>query len=223
MKISPSYALGLLALILTGGCHSRQGPSVLFRPATAGERPVTAQQVSSGHPASLGSLASVRDRETVKVYGINRYVDPADGRVMHERHAVYRLEQPAGWVLRQPDHAGEVLLGPVLGLKRAEYRPEPIPGETAQALAQQRRALEEAAAGVGGLQDSQRQLADSLLKLGRESADAQQKLTAIVTVLNERVKRLENDPQGKSENGPGTAEGSSTPPAGAGGMNRNPE
>lgn len=143
-------------------------------------------------PAPLGSLSSVRQPEEVKVYGVNRYVDPADSRVLHERHAIYRIERPSGWIARQPDHHGEILLGPVLGLRRAEYRPEPIPGETAQALVQQRRTLEETTAGIQNLQEDQRRLSASVERLAAQSAEAQQKLTTIVSVLNGRLKRLEN-------------------------------
>jgi hypothetical protein len=127
----------------------------------------------------------------VKVYGVNRYVDPTDSRVLHERHAIYRIERPSGWVARQPDHEGEILMGPVLGLRRAEYRPEPIPGETAQALVQQRRTLEETTAGIQSLREDQRRLSASVERLATQSAEAQQKLTTIVSVLNGRLKRLE--------------------------------
>ena len=162
-------------------------------------------------PAPLGSLSSVRRPEQVKVYGVNRYVDPADSRVLHERHALYRIERPAGWVARQPDHEGEILLGPVLGLRRAEYRPEPIPGETAQALVQQRRTLEETTAGIRNLQEDQRRLSASVERLAAQSAEAQQKLTTIVSVLNGRLKRLESGEEAGRPEAPAEDAGSSLP------------
>src|SRR5438874_9828091 len=78
-------------------------------PAEEGRR---AGQTQAVRPAPSGCLASVRRPEEVKVYGVNRYIDPADSRLLHERHALYRVEQPSGWVTRQPDHQGELLLGP---------------------------------------------------------------------------------------------------------------
>jgi hypothetical protein len=161
--------------------------------------------------APFGSLSSVRRTEEVKVYGVNRYVDPADSRVLHERHALYRIERPAGWVVRQPDHQGEILLGPVLGLRRAEYRPEPIPGETAQTLVQQRRTLEETTAGIQNLQENQRRLSASVERLATQSADAQQKLTTIVSVLNGRLKRLEGGEEPSRPEAPAEDTGSSLP------------
>jgi hypothetical protein len=167
-------------------------------------------------------LSSVRRPEEVKVYGVNRYVDPADSRVLHERHAIYRIEQPSGWVARQPDHEGEILLGPVLGLRRAEYRPEPIPGETAQALVQQRRTLQETTTGIQTLQEDQRRLSASVERLAAQSAEAQQKLTTIVSVLNGRLKRLEGGEEPGRPEAP--AEDAAPPmPANAGHAVRGPE
>jgi hypothetical protein len=162
-------------------------------------------------PAPVGSLSSVRRPEEVKVYGVNRYVDPADSRVLHERHALYRIERPSGWVARQPDHKDEILLGPVLGLRRAEYRPEPIPGETAQALVQQRHTLEETTAGIQNLQEDQRRLSASVERLATQSAEAQQKLTTIVSVLNGRLKRLEGSEESSRPEASAEDAGSSLP------------
>ncbi|MBV9999174.1 MAG: hypothetical protein JO015_08680 [Verrucomicrobia bacterium] len=184
----------VLLALTWAGCRSEPEAALVAGRYVTGPPP---EFVSGTHPlptrpAPFGSLSSVRQPEEVKVYGVNRYVDPADSRVLHERHAIYRIERPSGWVARQPDHHGEILLGPVLGLRRAEYRPEPIPGETAQALVQQRRTLEETTAGIQNVQENQRRLSASVERLAAQSAEAQQKLTAIVSVLNGRLKRLEN-------------------------------
>jgi hypothetical protein len=71
---------------------------------------------------------SLREPETVKVYGVNRYVDAGDPRVMHERDAIYRLEEQPAWVTRSPKNRNEVILGPTVGLRKPEYAPEPMPG-----------------------------------------------------------------------------------------------
>jgi hypothetical protein len=91
---------------------------------------------STGH--SQVTVGAVRYNEVVKVYKIGRYVDPVDCNVMHEAHPVYRLERSAGWRL-QPDGKPQVLLGPVEGLRRPEYHPEPVPGELGQQLQETRR------------------------------------------------------------------------------------
>ena len=193
LHISFIRAVPVFLAVAGAGCRSGPRRAEIACPHLTGPSPVreSGGQAAPARTAPFGSLSSARRPEEVKVYGVNRYVDPADGRVLHERHALYRVEQPSGWVVRQPDHKGEILLGPVLGLRRAEYRPEPIPGETAQALVQQRRTLEETTAGIERLQEDQRRLSASVERLATQSVEAQQKLTTIVSVLNGRLKRLE--------------------------------
>ncbi len=58
--------------------------------------------VARALPANTGPLASrnrdrLRTSEIVKAYPIGRYVDPASGRVMHEKHTIYRVEEDAAW------------------------------------------------------------------------------------------------------------------------------
>jgi hypothetical protein len=203
----------VLLVLACAGCRSEPEAALVAWPQVSRPcpEPVSGMHAPLARPAPLGSLSSVRQPEEVKVYGVNRYVDPADSRVLHERHAIYRLERPSGWVARQPDHHGEVLLGPVLGLRRAEYRPEPIPGETAQALVQQRRTLEETTAGIQNLQEDQRRLSASVERLAAQSAEAQQKLTTIVSVLNGRLKRLESGEEPGRSEAPAEDAGSSLP------------
>jgi hypothetical protein len=203
----------VLLVLACAGCRSEPENALVAWPHVTGPSPEfeSATRAPLTPPAPLGALSSVRRPEEVKVYGVNRYVDPADSRVLHERHALYRIERPAGWVARQPDHAGEILLGPVLGLRRAEYRPEPIPGETAQALVQQRRTLEETTTGIRNLQEDQRRLSASVERLATQSAEAQQKLTTIVSVLNGRLKRLEGGEEPSRPEAPAEDTGSSLP------------
>jgi hypothetical protein len=112
---------------------------------------------------------------------------------MHERHAIYRVEQKPEWVTRSAQNQTEVLLGPILGLRKAEYAPEPLPGETARDLVETHRGLEEANKGVQAVRENQEKLAGSVESLAKRTAEVQQKLTTIVSVLNERLKRLEGD------------------------------
>jgi hypothetical protein len=212
--ISSIKAVLVFLALACAGCRSEPESALVAWPHVTG----SSSEFGSGtraplltRPAPLGSLSSVRRPEEVKVYGVNRYVDPADSRVLHERHAIYRIERPSGWVARQPDHEGEILMGPVLGLRRAEYRPEPIPGETAQTLVQQRRTLEETTAGIQNLQENQRRLSASVERLATQSADAQQKLTTIVSVLNGRLKRLEGGEEPSRPEAPAEDTGSSLP------------
>ena len=148
---------------------------------------------------------SVRQGETIKAYGVNRYVDANDSRMMHERHAVYRLEQQPAWVTRSPKSQNEILLGPVVGLKKPEYAPEPLPGETARDLVTTKHKTEQAAEDIKVVREGQEKLATSVQSLAKQTVEAQQKLTTIISVLNDRVKRLEGEnneaPQAAANNG----------------------
>jgi len=186
------YLLMFLCLILLGlvGCQSKQ--TVMLAPARE-SRQLTPGESRSSHAAPVGSVGNLREAEAVKVYELNRYVDPADSRTMHERHAIYRLEQQPSWITRSPGNQQEVILGPILGLRKPEYMPEPMPGETAREIIQARRGIEEANAGMKDLRDNQEKLSGSVESLAKETAEAERKLTAIVSVLNQRIKRLEGD------------------------------
>ena len=180
----------LLVLILIAGCQSKQ--TVVLAPSRTG-RPLGAGKDLSSGSAPVGAFANLRQSETVKVYGLNRYVDTADSRVMHERHAVYRLEQQPAWITRSPGDRNEVILGPIVGLRKPEYAPEPAPGETSREIFQARRGIQEANEGMKDLRESQEKLTSSVETIAKNTAEAERKLTAVLTVLNQRVKHLEGD------------------------------
>jgi hypothetical protein len=184
------YSASLVILVAMAACHSEQ--SVLLVPAHRAESS-TPREVSSTAAAGTGAPATLRQSETVKVYGVNRYVDAGDPRVMHERHAIYRLEQQPTWVTRSPKNQNEVILGPIVGLRRPEYAPEPMPGETARELMQARRGIQEANDGMNDLRENQEKLAGTVASFAKQATDAQRKLTAILSALNQRVKHLEGD------------------------------
>jgi hypothetical protein len=71
--------------------------------------------------------------------------------------------------------------------------PEPMPGETSREIIQARRGIEQANVGMKDLRENQEKLTSSVESLAKETAEAERKLTTIVSVLNERVKRLEGD------------------------------
>jgi hypothetical protein len=184
------YLSFLLVLILFAGCQSKQ--TAMLVPSRTG-RPLGAGKDLSAGSLPVGAFASLRQSETVKVYGMNRYVDSADSRVMHERHAVYRLEQQPAWITRSPGIRNEVILGPIVGLRKPEYAPEPAPGETSREIFQARRGIQEANEGMKDLRESQEKLTSSVETIAKNTAEAERKLTAVLTVLNQRVKHLEGD------------------------------
>ena len=179
-----------LTLILLAGCQSEQ--TVGLAPCRAGHAMIAGENLSP-RSAPIGAGGELRQTETVKVYGVNRYIDTADSRLMHERHAVYRLEQQPTWITRSPKNQNEVILGPIVGLRKPEYAPEPLPGETSREIFQARRGIQEANEGMKDLRESEEKLTSNVEVMAKNTAESERKLTAIVSVLNERVKRLEGD------------------------------
>ena len=180
----------LLELILFFGCAPSKPQAVVHAVRTI--KPITRPEESrSSASAALGTVRSVRESELVKVYGMNRYVDPSDQRVLHERHAIYRLEQEPRWVTQSGRKESGVLLGPVLGLRNAQYAPEPLPGETARDLVQTKQCLQDATRDIRAIQQNQEKLATTVQSLAEQTLDAQRKLTNVVSTLNGRLQKLE--------------------------------
>jgi hypothetical protein len=188
-----------LALIALAGCQSEQ--AVMFAPSHTGQALVPRKNSSAGS-TTMGAVGNLRQSETIKVYGMNRYVDAGDSRIMHERHAIYRLEQQPAWITRSARNQNEVILGPVVGLRKPEYAPEPLPGETSREIFQARRGIEEANEGMKEVRESQEKLTSSVETIAKNTAEAERKLTAVVSVLNERVKHLEGDNSNPADDPP---------------------
>jgi hypothetical protein len=187
-----------LTVIVLSGCESE--PTVIFEPPRAGQAAIVGRNLSAS--SASGTAGNLRQSETVKAYGINRYIDPSDSRVMHERHAVYRLEQQPAWITRSPRNQNEVILGPIVGLRKPEYAPEPVPGEISREILQARRGLQEANEGMKDMRESQEKLTSNVETMAKNTAEAERKLTGVVSVLNERVKHLEGDNSTSGEEQP---------------------
>jgi hypothetical protein len=179
-----------LILLCFAGCQSKQ--TVMFAPPRAVELATASERKLAGL-APKSTDDNLRQTEAVKVYGMNRYVDAADSNIMHERHAIYRLEQQPSWITRSPRNQHEVILGSIVGLRKPEYAPEPMPGETSREIVQARHGIQEANERMKDLRETQEKLAASVESLAKGTAEAERKLTTVVSVLNERVKRLAGD------------------------------
>jgi hypothetical protein len=180
----------LLTSLLLAACAEPEPQVVVLPPS----RHLAQSDAAARAPAPtgpIGTVANVRQAEQVKVYGVNRYVDPADPRIMHERHAIYRIEQKPAWVTRSKNQSGEILLGPVLGLHRPEYAPEPLPGETARDLAEAKRGVQDTNKDLQAMREGQQKIASNVQSLAEQTLDGQRKLTTAVGLLNERMKKLE--------------------------------
>lgn len=200
-----------LILITLTACQSEQ--TVMLAPARIRPRETPAQ-IKSTRATSIGVPGDLRQSETVKAYGMNRYIDVADARVMHERHAIYRLEQQPAWMTRSPKNQTEMILGPIVGLRKPEYAPEPLPGETSREIFQARRGIQEANEGMNDLRESQVKLTNDVEAMAKNTAEAERKLTVVISVLNERVKHLEG---GSSSAGDDPAQAKTAQPGEGGG------
>lgn len=78
--------------ILAFGCFSQKKAAqiqVLNNPRLGDEAPIIRNRRNA-----------LRTPEIVKAYPVGRYIESDSGRVMHEKHTVYRVEGDAGWNLR---------------------------------------------------------------------------------------------------------------------------
>lgn len=81
--------------------------------------------------------ANVRLPERVKAYAVNRYIDPANPRIMHERHVMYRIEEDPSWRLFANEEQ-QILIGNTLTNGKLNYNPALMEKELALELERQR-------------------------------------------------------------------------------------
>jgi Small-conductance mechanosensitive channel len=179
-----------MEFVLLFGC-AQPKPQAVIHPVRTIKSIVKAKQNSSLPNAPIGTVRNVRESESVKVYGMNRYVDPVDPRVLHERHAIYRVEEQPHWVTQNDGKENAILLGPILGLRNAQYAPEPLPGETARDLVETKQGLQDANRDIHAIQQNQEKLATAVQSLAEQTLDAQRKLTNVVSTLNGRLQKIE--------------------------------
>lgn len=86
----------------------------------------------------LPNEANVRLPEHVKAYAVNRYIDPANRRILHERHVLYRLENDADWRMRANANQ-QIIVGNTMSSSKLELQPIPLTKELASELTTQKR------------------------------------------------------------------------------------
>ena len=183
---------GIVGVSLAFGCSSENvymQPVRQYRPSAANQDGYAKSSPDSGSRVNhgVGRVGNVRTGEIVKAYGANRYVDPADPYVMHERHAIYRVEEGSGWVMQTPPGGRGIILGPVVGLKNPEDAPAPREDEIRRELLSSREALQKNNEELGQIRQNQEGMGQYM----KESAEAQAKLALIAESLNKRLKKVE--------------------------------
>lgn len=187
--------LGLAVAILNFGCGSQSVyiPPVRHYPERASSGIEGYAKSSADVGASvranpwIAHVGNIRTGEVVKAYGVNRYVDPANPNILHERHAIYRIEEGPGWVMHTPQGERGVILGPVVGLKNPEDAPAPRSSEIKRELLSAREALQKNNDALAQVRQNQ----ESMGQFMKQSAEAQSKMALIADNLSRRLKEVE--------------------------------
>lgn len=137
-----------------------------------------------------GDIDGVRYGEVVKVYAANRYVDPTDPRTMHERHAVYRVEQDPEFVLNAKRRKQETILGPVVGLRRPEYAPAAQSNEIGREVLTTRQNSEALTAAVSSMARNQAIMADQMQKNAATTGRTEANLGKALIEVNRRMEGI---------------------------------
>lgn len=154
-------------------------------------------------PAPPAAEAVVRYPGVTKAYWVRRYVDPANPRILHGGHVVYRREDDGGWIL-QPARP-TVESGPSAGSGRFRTNAAPLTAELAAELARQRAATEEVRTGAQRFKEAQETLTREAAEVARLVRELQTRLPgqseaevkaraaqqAELKRLTERLERLE--------------------------------
>lgn len=166
--------------------------------------PVRVVPVRPTPPPAVATEAGVWYPGVTKSYVFRRYVDPANPRILHEGHMVYRREDDGGWILRPSPPV--VASGPCAGSARARKDKTPaVVNELAAELARQRaetaRLITEATKYRGATESTMKEAADiaqlakdlraRLPNQGEAEARVRAALQAELRQLAERLARLE--------------------------------
>lgn len=170
-------SLLMLTNILLVGCYHPPHPTV----TRINDCCITDTPPSPCIP--LSNEANVRLPGKVKAYAVNRYIDPANPRVMHERHVMYRVEEDPTWKLAT-DESRQVLIGNTLTNGKLNYNPVIMEKELALEL-QRQRIINEA------LQTHSEMLIDTGSALSQEHEIMQERSDQLRKALEEQGKVIE--------------------------------
>ncbi len=133
MKILIVTLLSLTGLFVTG-CYQAHPPYPRLESTVASYENELCTPPQS---IPINNEANVRLPERIKAYAVNRYIDPANPRILHERHVVYRIEEDPTWRLAT-DENRQILIGNTLTNGKLNYNPVLMEKELALELQRQR-------------------------------------------------------------------------------------
>lgn len=179
MKILTNTILCILSLTLIG-CYN--APKVAYQPPEIDDLCRIHEPTASEIP--LPNEANVKLTGKVKAYAVNRYIDPSNPKIMHERHVVYRVEEDPSWRLAA-NEGQQILIGNTLTNGKLNYNPALLEKELAVEL-QRQRLIKQA------LQTHSEILIDSAAVLSQDHNILQSRSEQLRKALEEQNKVIEN-------------------------------
>lgn len=165
----------IFPIVCLVGCSTPMPPAVGFRPM-----PQTA----------AGPEPEIRYPETLKAYHVGRYVEPHNELLLHEQHAVYRIEAMPAWNLHPPAKIGSVTY---LGSPtNATYSPAPATDEIVAELNHQKQITQAVKVEAGKLTGSLGQFAQAFAELRGLTQQGRQVQEQLAAALK-RIESLETE------------------------------
>lgn len=163
--------------LLLAACATKPMPTVRVSPRAV-----------PGTTLPSASVESVRYAENIKAYPLGRYIDPNNSRIMHEGHAIYRVETTGKWNL----HPNQPVLGALVRSRRDAGSAAPMRDELTAELNRQREATRTVVQGSQVVSQKLDQLAASVQQT-RQFAEQNAQLRQEFDTARQRLDRLEED------------------------------
>lgn len=179
----------LIPLLLLTACASNQNPGVLN-----GLRPVPGMTLPGD------DIESIRYSENVKAYNIGRYVDPNNALVMHERHALYRVETTAKWNLH-PNAPAAVALGPAVQIVDPARKDGPTTAEVIAEVNRQKAATQTVIDQGKRLNETLTQISTAL-DASKQVAEQNRQLKTEIDLTKQRLDLLEAEIRNQQQASP---------------------
>lgn len=147
---------------------------------------------------------SVRYSENITAYNVGRYIDPNDHLVMHERHAVYRVETTAKWNLH-PNAPATVSFGPAVQIVDPSHKDAPMTAEVIAEVNKQKAATQAVIEQGTRINETLSQLSTAL-NAGKEIGEQNVQLKKELDMTKQRLDLLEAELRTQQKQNPASRE-----------------
>ncbi|MEI6715751.1 MAG: hypothetical protein WCO60_18515 [Verrucomicrobiota bacterium] len=165
----------LVVPLLMAACATKPKPEVSVRTV-------------SGRMMGSAGVENVRYAETLKAYPLARYVDPNNGRIMHEGHTIYRVESTGKWNLQS--NAPSVL--PSVVRRDPSKAASPVGDELLMELNRQKQVTQAVLTGSQAVSQKLGELSTNLQQ-GKQTVEQNTRLEAEAAATKQRLDRLEEE------------------------------